>query len=90
MNRSEIYKCYQLLEYLVSDYNYVSLSLMGMNTDNEIWLVDKDADEYQLIRISNLPYERTADDQKKLEAVMEMVKRRFFLKKVQLILIQWK
>ncbi|MBR3227203.1 MAG: rhomboid family intramembrane serine protease [Erysipelotrichaceae bacterium] len=85
MNRNELYKCYQILEYLVSNFSYVSLSLMGINTDNEIWLVDKDSPYYQLIRITNAPYQRSREEAEKLNAVTDLVKKRFFLKKLDFL-----
>lgn len=76
---NELYKCYQLMEYFVSKYDYNAFFVRGLRKENEIWIINKENSNYQLIRISN-DFSVNEENAKRISIYIGAVKQRLRLK----------
>ena len=72
MNRSNIYKIYQLYNFFMHNYNYVNFSFYGKDFKDELWLLNKDNDDYQIIRLSSKEIITNQNELLRFEAIKQV------------------
>lgn len=85
MNKSELYKSYQIFNFLIEKYGYVTFTFYSRNNTNELWLTSKENKNYQLIRISNNGIENKPDDYIRISAIQNVIKKEFFIDEVNFL-----
>lgn len=71
------YKVFQLMNYFVSNYNYISFNIKGLMKDNEIFIASNENKNYQMIRISTSPSYFVNNDEERIIQFMEIIKKQF-------------
>ena len=85
MNNSELYKSYQIFNFLIEKFGYITFTFYSRNNENELWLTSKDNKNYQIVRISNNSTQIKPDDYAKINAIKNVIKKEFFIDEVNFL-----
>ena len=79
------YKIFQLMEYFITNYDYVSFRVQGLDKDNEILIASKTNPNYQVIRITTDSVESSFYDSERFNTYKNVIKGQFSLNEVKLL-----
>ena len=82
---NQYYKVFQLMNYFVSNYNYISFNIKGLMKDNEIFIASNENNNYQMIRISTSPSYLASNDEDRIKQFGEIVKKQFAIKDLKFL-----
>ena len=85
MNNSELYKSYQIFNFLIEKFGYITFTFYSRNNENELWLTSKENKNYQIVRISNNSTQIKPDDYAKINAIKNVIKKEFFIDEVNFL-----
>lgn len=85
MNRSNIYKIYQLYNFFMHNYNYVNFSFYGKDFKDELWLLNKDNEDYQIIRLSSKEIITNQNELLRFEAIKQVFQKQYNLENIKLL-----
>lgn len=85
MNKSEIYKSYQVFNFLIERFSYITFTFYSRNNENELWLANKENKDYQLIRISNNSSHINQEDYAKINAIKNAIKKQLFIDEINFL-----
>lgn len=74
-NLDNIYKIYQLMDFFVKKYGFNNVLVKDLIEKNEIWLVNKDNPEVNIIRISTFSLDATFMDKNRIDRYVETIKK---------------
>ncbi|MDO4500142.1 MAG: rhomboid family intramembrane serine protease [Erysipelotrichaceae bacterium] len=75
MNNSDVCKIYQLMEFFVCRYNYISLGVKNLMGANEVYCVNKDDPNFKIIRISSDSLDKTNNELPRIKAIMDVAEK---------------
>ena len=81
---NELYKCYQLMEYFVTNYDYNAFYIKGLKKENEIWIINSKNPTYQIIRISN-DFSINDENEKRINLYLGIVKQRLRIRQANFL-----
>ena len=79
------YKVFQLMEYFITNFDYVSFRVQGLDKDNEILIASKTNPDYQIIRITTASVESAFYDNDRFDTYKNVIKGQFCLSNVSLL-----
>lgn len=79
------YKVFQLMEYFITKYDYISFRVSGLDKPDEILIASKTNPNYQVIRISTASVESAFYDNERLSTYKNVIKSQFQLNEVSLL-----
>lgn len=85
MNRSSLYKTYQLYEYFLNKHSYISYNFLGKDFQGELWLGNRNNPYYQLIRLSSKNDLNNTNDDFRFKAIKDIFKKEYQLDEINLL-----
>lgn len=74
-NLENIYKIYQLMDFFVKKYGFNNVLVKDLIAKNEIWLVNQDNPEINVIRLSTSSLDHTFMDRDRIDKYLETINR---------------
>lgn len=74
-NIENVYKIYQLMDFFVKKYGFNNVLVKDLIAKNEIWLVNKENPEINIIRISTSSLDETYMDKLRIDKYIETIKK---------------
>ncbi len=81
----EAYKIFQLMNFFISKYNYISFNIKGLTRPDEVFIATSENKEYQMIRISSSPCYLLTEDKERIEQFRSIIAKQFALKDIKLL-----
>lgn len=81
----ETYKIFQLMNFFISKYNYISFNIKGYTKEDEAFIASSDNKNYQMIRISMTPCYITQEEKERLEQFKTVIGKQFGLKDIKFL-----
>lgn len=72
-NKSNTYKIYQLLEYFNVKHNFDNVLVQPIQNKNEVWIVNKEYVEFNVIRISIQTLDETFNDRNRIDSYLSAI-----------------
>lgn len=79
------YKVFQLMEYFITNFDYVSFRVQGLDKENEILIASKTNPNYQIIRITTASVESSFYDNDRFNTYKNVIKGQFSLNDIKLL-----
>ena len=79
------YKIFQLMEYFITNFDYVSFRVQGLDKGNEILIASKTNPNYQIIRITTTSVETSFYDGERFNTYKNVIKGQFSLNDIKLL-----
>ena len=79
------YKVFQLMEFFITNYDYVSFRVSGFDKPDEVLIASQTNPNYQIIRISTSSIESTFYDKDRFDTFKNVIKGQFQLSEVKLL-----
>lgn len=77
MSNNQFYKVFQVMEFFVTKYEYISVQIKNLVKTNEIFIVSKDNPNYHLIRITNDSVMSSKYDQERIDRIIDVLTNQF-------------
>lgn len=74
---NQIYKIFQVMEFFITKYNYLSVQIKNLVKPNEVFIVSNDNKNYSLIRITNDPILSTSYDNERIDKIIRVLSNQF-------------
>ena len=82
---NDTYKIFQLMEYFITKYDYISFKISGLERNNELFIASKTNPHFQIIRISTSSYGSVFYDDNRLLTYQKIISQQFNLDNVKLL-----
>lgn len=76
---NQIYKIFQVMEFFITKYSYVSVQIKNLVKPEEAFIVSPDNKQYPLIRISTTPVLNSKYDKERIDKIVEVLSAQFVL-----------
>lgn len=77
MSTNQIYKIYQVMEYFVTKYSFISVNIKNLVKNDEAFIVSKDDKNYSLIHISQESILSSKYDKERIDKIIEILSTQF-------------